>query len=91
MIDDDVLRMIKELAKKVDTLHETLKNNPSYQTKWMTKKEVLSNGDCSERTLQSLRDSGKLHFTNPFGGSKYFYLRKEVMALFDDNFNGDKK
>jgi len=43
---------------------------------------------CSERTLQTLRDKELLKHTNPMGGSKFFYLRKDVEDLFEKNFNG---
>jgi hypothetical protein len=88
MIDDNFLRKLEELAKKVDTLMEALENNPKYQSEWIGKERTMRILECSERTLQYLRDNGKLHFTNPLGGSKYFYCRKEVMSLFENNFNG---
>lgn len=89
MIDDNIFQKLEELTKKVDTLMETLQNNPKFQCKWIDKEGTMRVLKCSERTLQYLRDSGKLHFTNPLGGSKFFYLRKEVMDLFETNFNGD--
>jgi hypothetical protein len=89
MIDDTVLHKLEELTKKVNTLLDTFQNNPKFQSTWIDKEEAMRILKCSERTLQYLRDSGKLHFTNPLGGSKFFYLRKEVMDLFEANFNGD--
>jgi hypothetical protein len=89
MIDDDATRMLGELTKKVNTLLETLQNNPKFQSGWIDKEEAMRILKCSERTLQYLRDSGKLHFTNPLGGSKFFYSRKEVMSMFENNFNGE--
>jgi hypothetical protein len=42
--------------------------------------------EISERTLQTLRDNGTLGYSKPTGGSKYFYRRSDVMALFEESF-----
>ena len=90
MIDDTIIDKLDKLSVKVKEIQDTLQDNPGFQTKWITKEETMRILDCSERSLQSLRDEKKLNYSNPLGGSKYFYLRKEVMALFDENFNGRK-
>jgi hypothetical protein len=89
MIDDPVLHKLEELTKKVNSISEALENNPKFQSEWINKERSMRILECSERSLQSLRDEGRLHFTKPLGGSKFFYLRKEVMDLFEANFNGD--
>jgi len=43
---------------------------------------------CSERTLQSLRDNGLLPYSRPFGGSKIFYLRSDVLKLLESGYTG---
>jgi hypothetical protein len=88
MYDEMVLKKLDELNEKMNTLLETQKSNVKLQTEWVDKEETMKILKCSERTLQTLRDKESLHFTNPLGGSKFFYKRKDVDALFTKNFNG---
>ena len=68
--------------------HKRPDDRPEHHTEWIDKEEVLHILECSERTLQSLRDNGSLNYSKPTGGSKFFYRRKDVIALFEMNFNG---
>lgn len=88
MYQDLVLQKLDELTKKVDSFLETQKSNTRNSSEWVDKEETMEILKCSERTLQTLRDNKSLHFTNPLGGSKFFYKRKDVESLFAKNFNG---
>jgi hypothetical protein len=87
MQPEEISQKLDVLIMKVETLIEAQK--PAFRTKseWMDKEEIMRILKCSERTLQSLRAKHKLSYTNPFGGSKLFYLRKEVESIFEKNFN----
>lgn len=89
MNTDIVIQKIDELKRKVDTLIAVNKHQADPQSKWLDKEETMRILRCSERTLQTLRDKGLLRYTRPLGGSKFFYLRKDVEALFEKNFNGE--
>jgi hypothetical protein len=88
MNTDIMLQKIDELTRKVNILLESIKHISNSQSEWIDKEETLRILKCSERTLQTLRDKRILIPSNPFGGSKFFYLRKDVMALFEKNFPG---
>lgn len=88
MYEDVVLKKLGELSEKMDTLLETQKSSVKLPSEWIDKEETMKILKCSERALQTLRDNESLHFTNPLGGSKFFYKRKDVDALFTKNFNG---
>jgi hypothetical protein len=88
MYDEMVLKKLDELNEKMNTLLETQKSNVKLPSEWVDKEELLTILKCSDRALQTLRDNKSLHFTNPLGGSKFFYKRKDVDALFTKNFNG---
>lgn len=83
-----VIQMIDELGRKIDNLLAILKHLKDPPRIWMDKEETMRILKCSERTLQTLRDNKKIRITRPLGGSKIFYLREDVDALFEKNFNG---
>jgi hypothetical protein len=85
---EDVVQKLEELIKKFNFLLDSYKNDAKSQGEWLDKEETMRIFKCSERTLQYLRDSGLLSYSKPFGGSKFFYRRKDVLALFEKNFNG---
>jgi hypothetical protein len=88
MYTDIMLQKIDELTRKVNILLESFKHISNSQSEWIDKEETMRILKCSERTLQTLRDKGILIPSKPLGGSKFFYLRKDVMALFEKNFSG---
>ena len=88
MDKDIIIQKIEELSRKVDTLVDTEKRQTNSNNEWIDKQETMEILKCSERTLQTLRDKKLLKFANPLGGSKFFYRRKDVEALFEKNFNG---
>jgi hypothetical protein len=82
-----VIQKLEELTRKVDTLLEANKNVTKSQSDWMDKEETMKILKCSQRTLQTLRDNGSLSYSNPTGGSKFFYRLKDILSLFERNFN----
>jgi len=87
MSTDYIIQKIDELNRKVDNLIAVNKHSLNPLSKWIDKEETMRILKCSERTLQTLRDKDKLKYTRPLGGSKFFYLREDVEALFEKNFN----
>jgi hypothetical protein len=85
-----IIQKLDELTRKVDTLIEADKNELKSDCEWMDNQETMEILKCSPRTLQKLRDT-VLNHTNPLGGTKFFYLRKDVIDLFEKNFNGKIK
>lgn len=88
MLPEVISQKLDALLMKVDTLIETQKNDFKTNSEWIDKQETIIILKCSERTLQTLRDSGILSYSSPLGGTKIFYSRKDVMALFEKNFTG---
>jgi hypothetical protein len=83
-----VLQKLNELTEKVNNLVETLKRYVRNDDEWIDGKETMRILRCSERTLQTLRDNGSLSYSKPCGGTKFAYRIKDVMSLFEKNFNG---
>jgi hypothetical protein len=88
MYTDIILQKLDELNRKVSSLIDSTKKERYALNEWLDKEETMRILKCSERTLQSLRDRGILAYSRPLGGTKMFYRRKDVMALFEKNFNG---
>jgi hypothetical protein len=82
---------ILELVKKVNILLETLKVTPGEESEWVTKEEAMKMLDCSERTLQSLRDNSSLPYSRPTQGSKFLYRKKDVKGLIESGYTGHLK
>jgi hypothetical protein len=83
-----ILQKLDILTTKINNLIEAYKSEFREKSKWISKQETMRILECSERTLQTLRDKHMIRFTNPLGGSKFFYLRKDVDSLFEKNVNG---
>jgi 5-bromo-4-chloroindolyl phosphate hydrolysis protein len=77
---------MEELTRKIEALREALKNNKGLDSEWVDAQEAMEILKCSPRTLQTLRSEGKLGYSKPLGGSKFFYRLKEVLDLFEKNF-----
>ena len=86
--DRNINEEFNEFKEKLEKLIKELSQQAHPGRVWLTKDEVMKMLDCSERTLQTLRDNGSLPYSNPMGGSKFFYRRKDVEQLFEKNFNG---
>jgi hypothetical protein len=87
MPTDVFLQKLDEIIMKVSTLLES-RTQKLDAFEWLDKQETMEILKCSERTLQTLRDNGSLSYSRPFGGTKIFYQRKDVIGLFEKNFNG---
>jgi helix-turn-helix protein len=83
MYEEIVLKKLDELKEKMDTLLETQKSNVKLPSEWIDKEETMKILKCSERTLQTLRDDDLLPFSPPFGGSKFFYKRSDILKLLE--------
>jgi len=70
----------------MDKLQKTLDKTNQLEREWIDKQETMEILRCCERTLQTLRDNGTLGYSKPTGGSKIFYRRSDVMALFEKSF-----
>jgi hypothetical protein len=88
MLPEAISEKLDILISKIESLIETQKHSIIAKSEWLDKEETMRILKCSDRSLQTLRDDGILFFSNPLGGTKYFYRRKDVMALFEKNFNG---
>jgi hypothetical protein len=88
MEHEEISQKLDVLITKIETLIETQKHSYIDKSEWLDKEETMRILKCSERTLQTLRDSGILSYSRPFGGTKIFYRRRDVMALFEKNFTG---
>jgi hypothetical protein len=88
MEQEEISQKLDVLLTKFDTLIETQKRDFRTESEWIDKQDTMKVLKCSERTLQSLRDSGILSYSRPLGGTKIFYRRKDVMDLFEKNFTG---
>lgn len=84
-----ILQKLDELVGKVNTLFEVIKRNTSTEDEWIDGKEVMRILRCSERSLQTLRDKGLLPYSRPMEGTKLMYRKKDVISLFEKNFNGE--
>lgn len=84
------IQKTEELINKIDKLQKTLDKTNQSEREWIDAQEVMDILRCSPRTLQTLRDNGTLRYAKPTGGSKFFYRRSDVMALFEKSFTGGK-
>ena len=86
MNQNEVLQKVDELIEKVDTLLKTLKSNARDSSEWVDKQETMKILKCSERTLQTLRDDDLLPFSPPFGVSKFFYKKSDILTLLESGY-----
>jgi len=88
MYAEDINQDIKELKQKVNIILEAQNTRNRQGNGWITKEETMALLDCSERTLQNLRDSGSLPYTKPFGGSKFLNKISDVNNLLESGYTG---
>jgi hypothetical protein len=86
MSTETILQKLNDIETKVNILLKSQKSKYN-DREWIDKQETMEILKCSERTLQTLRDKGTLAFSNPLGGSKFFYKLDDVIALFKKNFS----
>lgn len=74
-----MMSKFEQFIRRVDVL---CRQHMDYGTKkWLDSQEVCILLDISKRTLQSLRDSGKLGYS--MIGHKIFYRPSDVQAMID--------
>lgn len=73
------------LVKKVDELHQgVLKKKDEPQSDWIDGQAVLKMLGISKRTLQTLRDQGKIEFSM-VSRKLIYYSKKSVEQLLSKN------
>jgi hypothetical protein len=88
MTNEEILLRLNELIEKLNDLLETQKSNARNLDEWVDKEETMKILECSERTLQTLRDNKLLPFSPPLRGKKYFYKRSDILQLFESGYTG---
>lgn len=93
---DNIIKAIVHLNEKVSDIDEEvseikkdvalLKKRPDMLLKedWMDGPEVMLSLHISQRTLQTLRDSGKLIPTRLL--RKYYYKVADIKSLLEENY-----
>ena len=86
---EDINRIILHINERVDKIEkeiEKLKKRPDalFKEEWMDGQDVMLALNISERTLQTLRASGKLTATRLLG--KYYYKVADIKALLKENY-----
>ena len=86
---DDINRIILNLDKRMDKMEkeiEKLKKSPDalFKEEWMDGHEVMRALNISYRTLQTLRESGKLIPTRLL--RKFYYKVSDIKALLKENY-----
>ncbi|MBG0858601.1 MAG: helix-turn-helix domain-containing protein [Bacteroidales bacterium] len=84
----DLYYDIEELKQKIDCILKAQNTSIRQENGWISKEEAMALLDCSERTLQNLRDCGALPYTRPFGGSKFLYKIGDINNLLESKYTG---
>lgn len=87
--NNNVIKVVLRLNDRVDNLQkrvEHLENKPEDLVKeeWIDGKTVMRMLNISPRTLQTLRDTGRLTPTRILG--KYYYKVADIKALLNENY-----
>jgi hypothetical protein len=90
MFSEIINQNLEQLIRKIDMLIAAQKRTPGEESEWVTKEEAMRMLCCSERTLQTLRDNSSLPYSKPFGGSKIFYRRRDIIKLLESGYTGKK-
>lgn len=85
---EDIIRTVRHLHERVERIEkevELLKKCPDVlSTDWMDGQDVLLALHISRRTLQTLRDSGKLIPTRLL--RKYYYKASDIRQILAENY-----
>lgn len=85
---EDIIRTVRHLHERVERIEkevELLKKFPDVlSTDWMDGQDVLLALHISRRTLQTLRDSGKLIPTRLL--RKYYYKASDIRQILAENY-----
>ncbi len=85
-----ILRLSGEL-KEIKAHLQYLKKTRAeiFNETWIDGQDILLALNISQRTLQSLRDSGTLPFSRLNG--KFFYKVSDLEAILESNYSGTSK
>jgi hypothetical protein len=78
-------KAINSLAEKIEALEKAIKGKNQDKPDWLDPQDTLDLLKCSPRTLQSMRDHGKIGFTR-IGRKKIFYSRGSIEKLLSKNY-----
>jgi len=78
---------LKEIKVHLQYLKKT--RTEIFQESWIDGQDVLLALNISQRTLQTLRDSGTLPFSKLNG--KFYYKVSDLEALLESNYSGNHK
>lgn len=85
---EDIIKTVRHLHERVERIEkevELLKKCPDVlSTDWMDGQDVLLALHISRRTLQTLRDSGKLIPTRLL--RKYYYKASDIRQILAENY-----
>lgn len=78
------LKRIDHLTEKIEALEKAIKGNKE-KSDWLDPQEALELLKVSPRTLQNLRDQGKIGFTR-LGRKLIYYSRASVERILKENY-----
>ncbi len=79
-----MMECFEHFTRSVDALCE--RHGDKELKKWLDNQDVCQILNISKRTLQTLRDSGKLSYS--LIGSKAFYKKEDVQTFIEKNLEG---
>lgn len=89
--NNNILESILKLRKDVKGLKRRLcdlNKSIHFDSKdWLDGQEVCFMLNQSKRSIQTLRDNGRLPFSQPQEGGKIYYKKKDVLEFLESNYN----
>jgi|SRR5690554_4581880 len=87
---NEIIDLILKLSQDVQTmkayLYQThISRKDKFSDEWIDGQDVMQMLYISKRTLQSLRDNGKLPFTRI--NNKFYYKLSDLESLMEDNYS----
>lgn len=83
---ESISNPIDRLTEKIEALEKAIKGKKE-KSDWLDSQEVLQLLRISPRTLQNLRDQGKIGFTR-IGKKLIYYSRESVERILKQNYQG---
>lgn len=84
----EILKLLKSLANEISIIKTYVMGsvkNPTTLKEWLDGQEVIQYLHISKRTLQNLRASGLLPFSQVNG--KFYYKATDVQDLLESNYS----
>ncbi|MBY0425201.1 MAG: helix-turn-helix domain-containing protein [Cytophagales bacterium] len=84
----EVLEMLKTITQELEMVKTFLlenRNHPTTQKEWLDGQEVLMYLHISKRTLQNLRTTEMLPYSQVKG--KFYYRLADVQTLLESNYS----